>query len=184
MKTRRGHPRKLSDPQIRKVMKWHQDALEFRRRHGTLVDLAIVLGASLRAVRGCLENRIARTPHCAGIPAPQSPGRRGRPRHLNPAQIAFAIAWHEAGRRFYARHGSIAGLARRLGVSASTIHDCIRREGRYRQRAGADASKAPSCRRNQPPTRDNARRSALLRAWSRSQRKPLGALRSRRYDVT
>jgi len=175
MKTRCGHPRKLSDRQIRKVMKWHQEALEFRRRHGTLVDLAIVLGTSLRAVRGCLENRIARAPHGAGILAPRAPGRRGRPRHLNPAQIAFAIAWHEAGRRFYVRHGSIAGLARRLGASASTIHDCIRREGRYRQRAGADASKAPSSHRNQPSTPDNVRRSALLRAWSSSRCKPLSA---------
>ena len=168
MKTRCGHPRKLSDREILEVMKWHQEAIEFRRAHGTLRGVAILLGVSVHAVRGCLENRIPGTSNADGI---QAIGRRGRPRHLSPAQIRFVIAWHETGRRFYARHGSIAGLARRLGVSASTIHDCIRREGRYRQRADADASKSQRAGRNQLPMRDNARRSALLRAWPRPQRK-------------
>ncbi len=168
MKTPCGSLRKLTDRQIREVMKWHQEALEFRRAHGTLKGVAILLGVSVHAVRGCFENTVPGTSNADGI---QASGRRGRPRHLNPAQIAFAIAWREAARRFHATHGSIAGLARRLGVSASTIHDCIRRQGRYRQRVDADASKSQKAGRNQLPMRDNARRSALLRVWPRPQRK-------------
>jgi len=168
MKTGCGHPRKLTDRQIREVMRWHQEAMEFRRVHRTFNDLAILLGVSVHAVRGCFKNRIPGTSYADGI---HSTGRRGRPRHLSPAQIAFVIAWHKAGRQFYTRHGSVAGLARRLGVSTSTIHDCIRRGGRYRQRADAHASESHRAGPNRLPVRDNARRSALLRAWSTPQRK-------------
>jgi len=161
-----GHLRKLTDWQIREVLKWHRETLDFRRSHGTLKDLAVLLGVSPRAVRGCFENRISEGRDGHGI---QASSGRGRPRHLNPAQIAFAVAWRTAGRRFHARHGSVTSLANKLGVCPSTIRDCIRRGGRYRQRAYADAVESRISRRNRPSMPDDALRSTLLRAWRRSE---------------
>ena len=155
-----GHLRKLTDGQIVQVLIWHQEAIEFRHAHGTLRDLAHVLGVSLHAVRDCLELRIPDSANDRRIQFAPSHGRPGRPRHLTPAQIVFVVAWRHAGREFRARHGTVASLARALGVGASTIHDCIRRNGRYTQRATA--------RRASLPTSDDAVRAALLRAWSRS----------------
>jgi hypothetical protein len=160
MKIPCGPPRKLTDRQIVQVLNWHQQAIEFRRAHGTLRDLAHVLGVSLHAVRGCFAIRVPGSASNRRIQSPHSPGRAGRPRHLNPAQIAFAIAWRDGGRQFRARHGTVASLGRVLGVGASTIHDCIRRQGRYTQHAAA--------RRASPPTSDVEVRAALLRAWWRS----------------
>jgi hypothetical protein len=164
MKTPCGTFRKLTNAQIREVLRWHQEAIEFRHSHGTIRDLASLLGVSFDAVRGCFERRSPDTAESGGVRTPHSATRRGRPRHLNGAQIAFAIAWLNARREFHARHGNIASLARRLGVGASTIHDCIRRNGEYRQRALAKARRSD---RTQSPFSMNARRSALLRSWRR-----------------
>jgi hypothetical protein len=167
MKTPCGSFRKLTDAQIRTVLKWHQESIEFRHSHGTLRDLASLLGVSLNAVRGCFERRSSGIAESRGIRMPHSAARRGRPRHLNGTQIAFAIAWRNAGRRFHARHGNIASLARELGVGASTIHDCIRRNGEYTQRADADAGQGSKFRQDHVPLSMNARRAALLRTWRR-----------------
>jgi transposase len=164
MKIPCGPPRKLTDRQIAQVLNWHQEAIEFRQAHGTVRDLAHVLGVSLHAVRGCFESRISRSAN-RRIQTSRAPGRPGRPRHLNPAQTAFAIAWREAGRRFRARHGTVAMLARTLGVGTSTIHDCIRRKGRYTQ--CADVVVCQPTRRGSPSMSDVAVRAALLRAWLR-----------------
>jgi len=153
MKTPCGHLRKLTDRQIREVLKWHQEAIEFRRTHGSLKGLATLLGVSSHAVRGCFRIRIPGTPKGDGIQASHSPGR---PRHLNPDQIAFAVAWRNAGRQFRARHGTVAILARSLGVGASTIHDCIRRKGRY-----------VTAHRANPPRSHATIRAELLHAWLR-----------------
>jgi hypothetical protein len=158
MKTRCGHPRKLSDRQIREVLKWHRVAIEFRHAHGTQRDLARLLGASLHAVRGCFESQIPYTS--------KSLVRRGRPRHLDADEIAFVLAWRRVAWQFHARHGSVSGLARKLGVGASTIHDCVRRRGRYIQFAHVDEYQAHKSRRVHPSLSDNALRSTLLRAWS------------------
>ena len=158
-----GPPRKLTDGQIAQVLNWHHEAIEFRCAHGTQRDLAHLLGVSLHAVRSCFEIRIPGSANNRRIQSSPSHGRSGRPRHLTPAQIVFAVAWRHAGRQFRARHGTVVSLARALGVGASTIHDCIRRNGQYIQRAAG--------RRASPPTSDNAVRAALLRAWSRSERK-------------
>jgi transposase len=157
MKTRCGHPRKLSDRQIREVMKWHQQAIEFRRAHGTQRDLARLLGVSLHAVRGCFDSQI---PHTS-----KSRVRRGRPRHLDADQIAFVLAWRRVAWQFQARYGSVPGLARKLGVGASTIYDCVRRKGRYIQFAYVDGYQAHISRRGHPSLSDNAVRARLLRAW-------------------
>jgi len=167
MKTSCGSFRKLTDRQIREVLKWHQETIEFRHSHGTLWDLASLFGVSLDAVRGCFERRSPDTAESGGSRMPHSAVRRGRPRHLNGTQIAFAIAWRNAGREFRARHGNIASLARRLGVGASTIHDCIRRNGEYRQRADADAGQGSKFRQDHLPLSMDARRAALLRSWRR-----------------
>ncbi len=172
MKSRYGHFRKLTDREIRRVLMWHQEAVEFRHSHGTVRDLARILGVSLDVIRGRFESRSRGTPKSLNVAASHSLTRRGRPRHLNAAQIAFALAWRNRGREFRARHGSIASLAHELGVGASTIHDCIRRKGRYVQRCAADACKARNSRRTQLPISNNALRAALLRAWSRPKPKP------------
>jgi hypothetical protein len=163
MTVRCGPPRKLTDRQIARVLNWHHEAIEFRCAHGTLRDLAHLLGVSLHAVRGCLEIRSLGSASKRRIQSSPSRGRPGRPRHLTPAQIVFVVAWRHAGRQFRARNGTVASLARALGVGASTIHDCIRRNGRYTQRAAG--------RRASPPTSDDTVRAALLRAWSRSEPK-------------
>lgn len=159
MKTRCGHPRKLSDRQIREVMKWHQEAIEFRRAHRTQRDLARLLGVSLHAVRGCFESQIHHTSN--------SRVRRGRPRHLDADQIAFVLAWRRVAWHFQARHGSVPGLARKLGVGASTIHDCVRRKGRYIQFVHVNGYHAHKSRRVHSSLSDNAVRATLLLAWRR-----------------
>jgi len=159
MKTPCGHRRKLTDRQIREVLKWNQEAIEFRRTHGTVKDLATLLGVSSHAVRGCLEIRVP--PINRQIQSFPSPRRPGRPPHLSPDQIAFAVAWRNAGRRFRARHGTVASLARSLGVGASTIYDCVRRKGRYVRGTQATAG-LPN-----PPRSDEAVRAELLHAWLR-----------------
>jgi hypothetical protein len=167
MKTPRGSPRRLTDRQVREVLKWHQEAIEFQRVHGTRKRLALLLGVSVHAVRGCLENPLPSTPN--GEDLQVSTARRGRPRHLSRAQITFVIAWRNAGQPFYARHGSVADLARALGVGATTVHDCIRRKGRYAQGARADLLETRRCSRSHPPMSDDAWRSALLRSWRREK---------------
>ena len=166
MKTPCGPPRSLDDGQIIQVLRWHQEAMEFRRVHGTLRDLAQVFGVSVHVIRGCFETRRRSSANTRRTQSANAVERRGRPPHLESGQIAFAVAWRNVGRQFRARHGTVAGLARRLGVGASTIHDCIRRNGSYTQRAHVAGDKAV-CRAS--PTRsDDAVRAALLRDWLRS----------------
>jgi len=159
MKTLCGHLRKLTDGQIREVLKWHQEAIEFRRTHGTLKDLATLLGVSSHAVRGCLEIRVPAINR--QIQSFLAPRRPGRPPHLNPSQIAFAVAWRNAGRQFRARHGTVVSLARGLGVGASTIYDCIRRKGRY-IRGPEVTARLPNA-----PEPEDAVRAEILHAWLR-----------------
>jgi len=159
MKIPCGSPRKLTDRQIIRVLEWHREVIEFRRAHGTTCDLAHVLGVSFHVVRACFEMRVPL--NRPRIPISHSAGRAGRPRHLSPAQIAFAVAWRNVGRQFRARHGTVASLACTLGVGASTIHDCIRRKGWYTQSNSVTACRA-SLHRS-----DDAIRAALLRRWPR-----------------
>jgi transposase len=159
-----GPPRRLSDRQIRAVLTWYKKAENFRRRHGTARDLAALLGVSSHAVRGIVEL----SDRTRGMACPLPENRRGRPRHLNAAQESFVIAWREAGRQFLAQQGSVAELAHRMDVSASTIHDCSRRKGRY---ARTDHVCPPTKRkggRTRPLLADEALRSKLLRAWRRA----------------
>jgi ribosomal protein L15E len=121
MKNPCGSPRKLTNRQVVQVLNWHQEAIEFRRAHGTVRDLARLLGVSISAARGCFD-----IPVSMNSPRDQishSPGQPGRPRHLNTAQIAFVVAWRNAAYQFRARHGTVVSLARSLGVGASTIYD-------------------------------------------------------------
>jgi hypothetical protein len=163
MKTPCGHLRKLTDQQIVQVLNWHQEAIEFQHAHGTQRQLAHLLGVSLHAARGCFEIRVPANNR--RIQSSPSPHRPGRPRHLNPDQIAFAVAWRNAGRQFRARHGTVASLARSLGVGTSTIHDCIRRKGRYMRGTQVAA------RLTNPPRTDEAVRAELLHAWLRADLK-------------
>jgi hypothetical protein len=140
-------------------MKWHQEAIEFRREHGTYRDLARLLGVSLHAVRGCFESKI---PH-----SPKSRTRRERPRHLDAEEIAFVLAWRRVGWQFRARHGSILSFAHKFGVGASTIYDCVRRKGRYIQFVHVEGHQAHNSRRAHLSPSDNAMSATLLRAWRR-----------------
>jgi hypothetical protein len=167
MKIPRGHFRKLTDQQISHVLKWHQEGIEFRCAHGTVNDLASLLGVSSHAVRRCFGARNLGIPKGDRMHTSHFPGRCGRRRHLNPAQMAFALAWRRAGRQFHAQHGTVATLAHKLGVGASTIHDCIRRKGLYQQRADAHQNQAHGSGRAYLPTSMSARIAALLRAWPR-----------------
>ncbi len=50
---------------------------------------------------------------------------RGAPRKLSDDQIKTILAWHDARRQFRRHHGTLAALARRLGVSTYAISWCI-----------------------------------------------------------
>lgn len=165
MKYPSGPPRKLNDRQIREVLAWYQRAENFRRCHGTARDLAALLGVSSHAVRGVVEHSGRIRDIAYRLPE----NRRGRPRHLNPSQVKFVIAWREAGRRFLARQRSVADLAHKMNVSASTIHDCIRRKGRYTQSDHVGQFTRRKGGQNRPLPSDEALRSTLLRAWPRSR---------------
>ena len=159
-----GPPRKLSDREIREVLTWYQRAENFRRCHGTVRDLASLLGVSSHAVRGIVEPS-GRTRDIA-YRLPET--RCGRPRHLNPSQVAFVIAWRKAGRQFRERHGSVAELAQKMDVSPSTIHDCIRRKGRYTRSGRVDSSTRREGGRVRPLRSEETLRSKLLRTWRRT----------------
>jgi transposase len=164
MKYPSGPRRKLSDRQIRAVLTWYETAVNFRRRHGTARNLAALLGVSSHVVRGIAEL----SDRTRGLPCPLPKNRRGRPRQLNAAQVAFVIAWREAGRQFLAQQGSVAELAHRMDVSASTIHDCIRRKGRYARSDHVGRSTTRKGGRTRPLLANEALRSKLLRAWRRA----------------
>jgi transposase len=53
---------------------------------------------------------------------------RGAPRKLSDDQIKTILAWHDARRQFQQRQGTLAALARRLGVSTYAISWCIGRK--------------------------------------------------------
>jgi transposase len=168
MKYPSGPPQKLSDRQIREVLIWYQRAENFRRCHGTVRDLAALLSVSAHAIRGVVEP----SGDARDIACRRPEHRRGRPRHLNPVQVAFVIAWRKAGRQFRERQGSVAELADKLDVSASTIHDCIRRKGRYTRSDRV----SPPTRREGGRTRrlrsEDTIRSKLLRTWRRPSLPP------------
>ncbi len=165
MKYPSGPPRKLSSRQIREVLTWYQRAENFRRCHGTVRNLAAILSVSSHAVRGVVER--AGSGGTRDIACRRPANRRGRPRHLNPSQVAFVIAWRQAGREFRDRHGSVAELAHKMDVSASTIHDCIRRKGQY-TRSGRVGSTRRKGGQTRPLRSDETLRSKLLRTWGRT----------------
>jgi hypothetical protein len=161
-----GPPRKLSGRQIREVLKWHDEADKFRRRHGTVRDLAALLNVSSHVIRRIVEPSGSRG--ARGIGSLQRESRPGRPRHLSAVKIAFVIEWCSAGREFRIRHGSLAMLALKMDVSASTIHDCIRRRGRYMQLAHVGLCTMSKSGRTRRYRSDEALRSELLRGWRRT----------------
>ncbi len=163
MKYPSGPPRKLSDRQIREVLIWYQRGKNFRRCHGTVRNLAALLSVSAHAIRGVVEP----SGGTRDIACRRPENRRGRPRHLNPVQVAFVIAWRKAGRQFRERQGSIAELADKLDVSASTIHDCIRRKGRYTRSGRVSPSTRLKDGQTRPLLSDETLRSKLLRTWLR-----------------
>jgi hypothetical protein len=156
-----GPPHKLTRAQIRRVLRWHARGVAFRATHGTARDLARKLHASIYAVRRALQ----------GDRTHVSKGAVGRKRLLPPAQHVILRRWRAAGRRFRARHLTAQQLADALGVSRVTIHDCIRRRGRYATvdpvhvNSRSLGGRPGTTRHATTPT--VAKGAALLKAWPR-----------------
>lgn len=179
MTYQRGRPPKLTRAQIRRILTWHARWLRFRARHGTLQVLARRLNVRQHVITSCIEGyRKSYLPR-GSTPALRTASRRGRPRVLHDGDIRVVIAWHLKYQRFYLRHGSAKSLALKLGVSESTVYDCIRRRGRYRQRfepemTAAETSrqvmKAPAATLRQRADHEETRwRATLLKHWHRSR---------------
>jgi hypothetical protein len=156
-----GPPHKLTRAQIRRVLRWHARAVAFRTTHGTARDVARRLGVKVYAVRRALQDD-------------RTEGALGRRRLLSPAQHVLVRRWRAAGRRFRATHLTAQQLADAQGVSRSTIHDCIRRHGRYAAVAPIDSAhiNARSVGSRSEAIRPDtsaavAERAALLGAWPR-----------------
>jgi hypothetical protein len=174
----RGASRHLTDAQIPKALAWHRKAVEFRRSHGTVLELAARLGTSVGAVRYCIsvngryaqrEGRRGTHKRSHSITQARKRSVTGRPRLLtDDAQVAVVMRWHRAYLAFHRRQGTAAMLAAKLGVSTKTLHDCIQRQGRYKQLHWSDKATRPERRlRETGPSANavHAMRNALLNGW-------------------
>jgi predicted DNA-binding protein YlxM (UPF0122 family) len=167
-----GAPRKLTDAQIARVLRWHARDVAFRSVHGTAQSLATRLGVSVSAVRR--EVRLSPTVSQRSRDRAQKHRRPGRSALLTAQQRLIVRRWHAVYRRFVARRVSAAQLADALGVSRFAIFDCIRRQGRYtqvpRNRLGRSARKPHRSGGSRKLSRrrdgaEAAKLAALLRAW-------------------
>jgi hypothetical protein len=168
MPHQRGAPRKLTDAQIARVLRWQAREVAFRSVHGTAQSLATRLGVNVSVVRRAVSQRSR-----GRAPKHRQPGRSEL---LTPRQRLVVRRWHAAYRHFMATRLSAAQLADALGVSRFAIFDCIRRRGRYAQ---LDYEKIEKARGNPRTSGDRAgstrrraytavaHRAALLRAWPR-----------------
>lgn len=147
-----GSPRRLTQSQIRRVLRWHARLIAFRREHSTVQRFARSMGPSVPAIRRALGSANSAT-------------------QLSRAQRRMVRRWYARYRRFVARQQSAQALADALKVSRWTIFDCIRRQGRYFQlderalhrQARQPATRARSARRVRFV--EDSQRAALLKAW-------------------
>jgi transposase-like protein len=167
MTSRRGAPRKLTPADVCDILRWHAQGIAFRSAQGTLRDLARRLGVSVSTLHSDV----------AGPHRPHLASRGGRPPALSPSQREEVRSWRAAGQGHRETQGTVAQLARRLGVSPRTIFACIARAGRFptdaptatavsAPRACADPVSRPRAKpAERARERDSALRNALLRAW-------------------
>jgi hypothetical protein len=160
----RGSPRKLTNANIRKVLRWYARERAFKLRHGTLRSLAQRLGVTVSCVRRAMNPRpIAVRPRL--VPS----------RPLTARERQRVRRWYSTYRRFMASHQSAAQLAKSLGVCRFVIWDCIRRQGRYtqlhRSALARDNHKPVRSAQSRPSravsTTETQLRSSLLATWSR-----------------
>lgn len=155
MRRQVGAPRSLTQQQIRQVLRWHARYSDFHSRLGTLASLSQELGVSLHTIRRALKG--------SSVPVEQ----------LSSQQWLKVNRWRRLYRRFRATQPSAEVLARLLGVSRTTVFDCLRRKGRYTQRDqhalqpehGETRGTAGMATRAARRDADNTQRAALLRAW-------------------
>jgi hypothetical protein len=138
----RGMPRSLTDAQIESVMARSAKRLEFRAVHGTIYELANRLGVNVGTVQYCIRRRAIylKEPEIVAMMAGQSciptllrrhgPGNPGK---LTNAQRAIVLKWHAAFIQSESDRGSTKRFSLELGVSGTTVHSCVRRNGFYKQ---------------------------------------------------
>ena len=119
MASRRGRPRVLTRQQIRIVLKWHQRRLRFRALVGSVRVFSRRQGIPVYVLRQALARGVL-------VPVAAKKANYG---HVELAHIVSA--WVREYRRFAESDISNAQMASRLGVSRNTIHDCVKRKGRY-----------------------------------------------------
>lgn len=167
-----GPPRKLTDTQIRQVLSWHACRQKFRAQQGSVHQLAARLGVNTDVIHCCIAryrskgNRPLRVKGAVGHIGP----RRGRPPLLSHIKVRAVEAWYRRHSEFIERTGTAQALARRMGVSVRTIHDCIRRHGRYIQHSESRLNRTRSARTSRGAKAEIQWRSVLLRRWRRSPR--------------
>lgn len=135
----------LTQSQIQRVLHWHARLIRFRTQQPTLARLAHTLGLTVRSTRRLLQGD-------ADL------------QDLSKKQLRTIQRWQSRARRFHAQHVSSKTLARELGVSRSTLFDCISRQGRYA--LDSRAGKRTALRQKQKRrARAINPRNLLLRAW-------------------
>jgi transposase len=180
MNRHRGRPRKLTDPQIRRVLLWHARWQKFRRQHQSQRALAQRIGVKKHVVADCIA-RYRRRGSARALSTVLAAGQ-GRPKALRHREARAVIAWYLRYRGFLVRYGSAKTLALRIGVSERTISDCIHRRGCYRQLSqqqvaaqrvsqSRDAARSSAGTRVRRATDAETRlRSTLLNQWRQGRR--------------
>jgi transposase len=172
MGLRRGPPRKLTDTKIRQVLAWHACRQKFRAQHGSVHQLAARLGVSTDVIYYCIaryRSKANRPLRVKGAVARIGP-RRGRPSSLSDMKVRAVEAWYRRHNEFVERTVTAQALARRTGVSVRTIHDCIRRHGRYIQHSESRLNPTSSAGTSRGADAEIQWRWVLLRRWRRSPR--------------
>ena len=172
MGPRRGPPRKLTDAQIRQVLAWHASWQKFRAQHESARRLAARLGVSQHVIYYCIaryRREGNRPSHFRGAVARTRP-RHGRPPSLRGSEARVVVAWYVRYMKFIERTGTARALARRMGVSEWTIHDCIRRRGRYAQLSESSLNRITRARTARGVEAEILWRAVVLRRWRRGLR--------------
>jgi hypothetical protein len=129
MKRVSGPSRKLTNAQIRIILRWSEERQRFLRTHGSAHSIARRLGLSVYVVRRWLRTY---KPNDQQKHRKSLGAKSGRPPIIRTRAARAALRrWIDASRHYRATHVSAAALARDLGVSRFTIFDCIQRRGRY-----------------------------------------------------
>ena len=177
-------PERLTNAQIRRVLRWYAKQQRFLRENGTVATVANSHGVATGVIYRCIDN----------FKKPPVARKRlrsfGRPGILSALQVRAVRVWYVKKLGFLKSHGTVADLAQELRATPSAIYACIRRGGVYRSPFGEVVPRRRTTPRGTESTvdGDSQMRSKLLRTWCESgfnrshepARPSMGAKRGRR----